>query len=94
MWNPNTELSEDCLYLNVWVPEEILLGSIMSPVMVWIYGGGYMTGTSTLEATQFKLLILIVRGLILPAFFIGLYLHEKYDLQMPNFFHHELSENQ
>ena len=69
MWNPNTELSEDCLYLNVWVPEEILLGSIMSPVMVWIYGGGFMTGTSTLEATLFKLLILIVRGLILPAIF-------------------------
>ena len=49
MWNPNTPISEDCLYLNIWVPEEILLGSVLSPVLVWIYGGGYMTGTSTLE---------------------------------------------
>ena len=44
MWNPNTPISEDCLYLNVWVPEDILLGSSLSAVMVWIYGGGYMTG--------------------------------------------------
>ena len=49
MWNPNTPISEDCLYLNIWVPEDVLLGSELSPLLVWIYGGGYMTGTSTLE---------------------------------------------
>ena len=38
MWNPNTPLSEDCLYLNVWVPRGF--GST-SPraTMIWIYGG-------------------------------------------------------
>ncbi len=35
------ELSEDCLTLNVWTPG--LDGS--RPVMVWIHGGGFRTGT-------------------------------------------------
>ncbi|XP_056139820.1 acetylcholinesterase-like [Lampris incognitus] len=52
MWNPNTPLSEDCLYLNVWTPRFNhthfhRLPSV--PVFVWIYGGGFVTGTSSLE---------------------------------------------
>ncbi len=33
--------SEDCLYLNIWRPR----GSGSFPVMLWIYGGGYATGS-------------------------------------------------
>lgn len=50
MWNPNTNISEDCLYLNLWVPASVRR-NVASPssVMVWIYGGSYMSGTSTLQ---------------------------------------------
>ena len=36
-----TSVSEDCLTLNVWVPEGDKAGL---PVMVWIYGGAFLTG--------------------------------------------------
>ena len=36
---------EDCLYANVWRPAKALSGK--APVMVWIYGGGYVNGGSS-----------------------------------------------
>jgi para-nitrobenzyl esterase len=37
--------SEDCLYLNVWIPEGHF--STKLPVMVWVYGGGFMAGATS-----------------------------------------------
>lgn len=50
---PANPVSEDCLYLNVWRPAN---ASGPLPVMVWIYGGGYVSGGSSYSAndgTQF-----------------------------------------
>lgn len=51
-WGPFTpeftdvgERSEDCLYLNVWVPKQ---RSGKLPVFFWIHGGGYGSGSGTL----------------------------------------------
>uniref|UniRef100_UPI0037E7E002 acetylcholinesterase-like n=1 Tax=Semicossyphus pulcher TaxID=241346 RepID=UPI0037E7E002 len=52
MWNPNTPLSEDCLYLNVWSPHLNKTqpnNLALAPVLVWIYGGGFTGGTSSLD---------------------------------------------
>ncbi len=37
-----TGMSEDCLYLNIWTPAPDSKGR---PVMVWIHGGAFMTGS-------------------------------------------------
>lgn len=61
MWNPNTELSEDCLYLNVWVPSPKPKNA---SVMVWIYGGGFQTGTSSLYVYDGKFLARVERVIV------------------------------
>ena len=37
--------SEDCLTLNVWVPDKHVEPKL--PTMVWIYGGGFVAGTTS-----------------------------------------------
>nr|ANQ45786.1 AChE6 [Pardosa pseudoannulata] len=41
--DPNGKMSEDCLYLNIWVPEG---GSDAKPIMLFIHGGGFVFGSS------------------------------------------------
>ncbi|HUA68784.1 MAG TPA: carboxylesterase family protein, partial [Candidatus Saccharimonadales bacterium] len=40
-WNPGAQ-GEDCLCLNVWTPG---LDAAKRPVMVWLHGGGFATGS-------------------------------------------------
>jgi len=43
-------LGEDCLYLNIWVPERRAKDKL--PVMVWIHGGAFQIGSASLEMDQ------------------------------------------
>ncbi|RWS25045.1 Acetylcholinesterase-like protein, partial [Leptotrombidium deliense] len=53
MWNANTPMSEDCLMINIWVPKPRPKNAA---VLCWIYGGGFSTGSSTLEVYDGKIL--------------------------------------
>uniref|UniRef100_A0A8C7W518 Carboxylic ester hydrolase n=1 Tax=Oncorhynchus mykiss TaxID=8022 RepID=A0A8C7W518_ONCMY len=41
----DTRGQEDCLFLNIWVPQGLSVSTGL-PVMVWIFGGGYLVGGS------------------------------------------------
>jgi len=77
VWNSPTPVSEDCLYVNVFVPRRQRARDAGGPrlgadtagasrtgrrrrrrlaVMVWIYGGGFYSGTSTLDVYDGKIL--------------------------------------
>ncbi len=56
--------AEDCLYANVWIPESA--PGTKLPVMVWIYGGGFVNGGSSpavYDGSQFA-----KRGVVLVSF--------------------------
>ncbi|KAL2099540.1 hypothetical protein ACEWY4_003934 [Coilia grayii] len=42
----DTRGAEDCLYLNIWVPQGRKEISTNLPVMVWIFGGAFLVGAS------------------------------------------------
>jgi para-nitrobenzyl esterase len=61
-WDPSRDPrdSEDCLYLNIWVPEKPASGSL--PVMVYYHGGGNRHGNNS--EVEFNVARLAAKGVI------------------------------
>jgi para-nitrobenzyl esterase len=55
------EMSEDCLYLNVWTPANSAHDHI--PVLVWIYGGGFNAGATSIPTYSGE--VLARKGVVL-----------------------------
>ncbi|MCJ1468602.1 hypothetical protein MMC07_007231 [Pseudocyphellaria aurata] len=51
--SPGSEESEDCLFLDIYVPSSAFeSGGPPLPVVVWIYGGGYTTGAKNVNGAS------------------------------------------
>jgi para-nitrobenzyl esterase len=57
------EVSEDCLYLNVWTPRT---RRGLQPVLVWIYGGGFGSGSGSVPL--YNGAALAARGIVVVNF--------------------------
>lgn len=77
-------LSEDCLYLNVWSPD--VQPSSPLPVMVWIHGGGFTIGAGSLAPYNGK--ALAARGVVVVTLnyrlgHLGFFAHPALDAEFP-----------
>ena len=43
----NTNVSEDCLYLNIWTPSDVMATDRLIPVIFYIHGGGLIWGSGS-----------------------------------------------
>ena len=79
------DVSEDCLYLNVWTPEWPLKSR--KPVMVWIYGGGNFAGSGSEanfdgEALARRGVVLVTANYRLGVF--GFFAHPELTAESPH----------
>jgi para-nitrobenzyl esterase len=82
---PPSGLSEDCLYLNVWTPAKSPQDRV--PVLVWIYGGGFNGGATSIPVYSGEKLA--KRGVVLVSIayrvgILGFYAHPELSAESPH----------
>jgi para-nitrobenzyl esterase len=89
MVGPVGPSSEDCLTLNVWMPANAAPGAKL-PVMVWIHGGGFFTGSGS--ERQFDGAPYVARGVVFATINyrlgrLGFFAHPALDAEHPDELH-------
>ena len=84
---PSPDLSEDCLYLNVWTPAKSVDEKL--PVLVWIYGGGFVFGNTADPSYDCEALCRAGDGIIMASINyrvgqLGFLSHPELDAENPN----------
>jgi para-nitrobenzyl esterase len=77
--------SEDCLTLNVWAPAKAKRGSL--PVMVWIYGGGFLAGSTSENRQDGQFLAhrnVIIVSMNYRLGIFGFFVHPELTTESPN----------
>ena len=77
-----TDTSEDCLYLNIWAPNN---REKNRPVMVWIHGGGFIVGSSDVNGAAFAEKGAVVVSISYRLGPLGFFAHDKLPNQPANF---------
>ncbi len=82
---PPSGVSEDCLYLNVWTPAKSPKERV--PVLVWIYGGGFNGGATSIPDYSGEKLA--KRGVVLVSIayrvgVLGFYAHPELSAESPH----------
>jgi para-nitrobenzyl esterase len=78
-------MSEDCLYLNVWTPAQSAHARI--PVLVWIYGGGFNAGATSIPTYSGE--VLARKGVVLVSIAyrvgpLGFFAHPELSAESPH----------
>lgn len=86
MVGPVGASSEDCLTLNVWMPANAAANARL-PVMVWIHGGGFFTGSGS--ERQFDGAPYVARGVVFVTINyrlgrLGFFAHPALDAEHPD----------
>ncbi|HEX3472014.1 MAG TPA: carboxylesterase family protein [Silvibacterium sp.] len=84
-YRTKTTPSEDCLFVNVWTPS--ITASPKLPVMVWIYGGGYMGGATSgpvYDGAEFAKLGVVFVSLNYRLGRLGFFGHPALTAESPN----------
>jgi para-nitrobenzyl esterase len=79
--------SEDCLFLNIWTPNTTYTATHRTPVMVFIYGGGFLVGSGNanyIDGEEYA-----KKGVILVSFnyrlgILGFFAHRELTQAEPN----------